>query len=231
MTKRKVNTIQEKFGFMDFDLKKPGHDEIMKWTDNNLDSILKECFEHKVIWSISERFQNKINAIPALISNLKDTIEKKDNNLAISSWKKEILQELFSWKGFGQLPTRKSLKIDDNKWEYVIQSGKYVIGFVDLYVTFSIPSLNIRGIDDANSGYKLELNHIPRWEIHWNKRGIAFEIKTEINSLGELIRQIRLYQNYMPGIDFIVISPDDSHTELLKSQNIGFYKYEPNKFL
>ena len=39
MAKPKAQTLQQKLGFFDEDLKKPKHDEIMIWLDQNIGSI------------------------------------------------------------------------------------------------------------------------------------------------------------------------------------------------
>ena len=53
------------------------------------------------------------------------------------------------------------------------------------------------------------------------------EIKTQIPSLGELIRQMRAYQNYNDRrTSYIIVSPDDRHSETLESQGFYFYKYK-----
>lgn len=85
-------------------------------------------------------------------------------------------------------------------WEYPVMSGvskQYCIGFVDMLI-------HCDGI--------------------WCD--VAVEIKTSIPSLGELIRQIRMYQQYLKKIPFVIISPDDRFQSALESQGIKFYKYE-----
>lgn len=44
MAKPKAKTLQQRLGFFDDDLKKPEHDDIIKWTDNNMDSILLKLY-------------------------------------------------------------------------------------------------------------------------------------------------------------------------------------------
>ena len=82
----------------------------------------------------------------------------------------------------------------------------YVVGFVDLYSIVAVPFIRIDGVIRENEQYKLEPNTIPRWKIGRSSLVIAFEVKTEINSLGELIRQIRLYQKYSSSLSLILLS-------------------------
>ena len=53
---------------------------------------------------------------------------------------------------------------------------------------------------------------------------INFEVKTEIKSIGELMRQINHYKTYL-NRDYYIVCPDNSSKEILKGQNIGFIKY------
>ena len=47
MTKPKANTLQQKMGFFDEDLKMPKHDELMLWLDKNIEHILNESFNNE----------------------------------------------------------------------------------------------------------------------------------------------------------------------------------------
>jgi hypothetical protein len=55
---------------------------------------------------------------------------------------------------------------------------------------------------------------------------VAIEVKTSISSVGDLIRQIQFYRNYLSGPRWIVVSPDDRPAAILKEQGIYFYKYQ-----
>ncbi|MGC4052924.1 MAG: hypothetical protein QM757_26650 [Paludibaculum sp.] len=52
----------------------------------------------------------------------------------------------------------------------------------------------------------------------------CFEVKSEIPSIGELIRQIRAYGVYQKDCLWFVVSPDDRFAGVLKRQGIGFLK-------
>jgi len=59
-----------------------------------------------------------------------------------------------------------------------------------------------------------------------NQYSIGVEIKTIMPSLGELIRQIHFYSKYKSISKWIVVSPDDRHTLILREHGIHFYKYK-----
>lgn len=94
------------------------------------------------------------------------------------------------------------------KWEPLVrmtEDGGQFIGFVDLVA-----------YQASQEGY------------------ILFEAKTKIDSLGELFRQLRLYQagyvfgQSVFGKKFIVVCPDDSNAEIIREQGFFFLKYDPN---
>lgn len=62
-----------------------------------------------------------------------------------------------------------------------------------------------------------------RWDILENQATVCFEVKTRIDSLGEVIRQIRMYQAHV-GAPFYVVCPDDRFRAALNEQKIGFIK-------
>lgn len=62
---------------------------------------------------------------------------------------------------------------------------------------------------------------------HFN---FGIEVKSEIPSVGDLIRQIHFYKQYQCTTKWIVVSPDDRYSRLLNDQGILFFKYkDPEK--
>lgn len=66
-------------------------------------------------------------------------------------------------------------------------------------------------------------------DVFVERPGKAFEIKTKIDNVGDLLRQINTYRYHLHAnlydYDWYVICPDDRFEDLLKSQDIGFIKY------
>jgi hypothetical protein len=149
MATPKIKTLQARFGFADPDLKKPAHDEIIKWLDANIEDVL--------------------------------------------------------WTVFSPKTRPKGYRV---KWEPLVtmnEEGGQFIGFADL------------------------MAYVSR-----DEHPVLFEAKTEIESLGELFRQLRLYRaGYVAGcavstLDFVVVCPDDSNAALIREQGFRFLKYDPN---
>ena len=116
--------------------------------------------------------------------------------------------------------TGETVKVTRKVWEKPVMSDKYMIGFVDLFAF-------------VGSGYSNPALPNPSYK----RCGVCFEVKTLISSLGELIRQIRMYKEYIHkkaedwGYPlFVVVSPDARFADALRSQGIEFYHYNPDPF-
>lgn len=66
-------------------------------------------------------------------------------------------------------------------------------------------------------------------DVYSRRLAISVEVKTEIPTIGDLIRQIQFYKKYMSGT-WIVVSPDSRNSEILREQGIYFFKYTLNIF-
>lgn len=109
-------------------------------------------------------------------------------------------------------------------WEYCVKDKRdFTVGFVDML--FELDVL-------ARVNWKRQPDDTFIWE--WKKPTsgsghifqIIVEVKPKIESLGELIRQIRLYESHCSNADFFVCSPDDRFRSSLGDQRIGFIKAE-----
>lgn len=82
-------------------------------------------------------------------------------------------------------------------------STKYIVGYIDVCAV-----IKFKGIDREFVLY--------------------IEIKSKIDSFGDLVRQIQTYKTYLGQNSYqkyIVISPDDKYKDALKTQNILFFHY------
>ena len=249
MAKPKAQTIQQRFGFMDDDLKKPKHDELMKWLNDSVDEKLFEWLGIPDEWTEDEISEPKTYALARKAEKVQSLQKQLDREKAspdydpyttfgnLDTSQKDIMNQKYLIekgeriskieKEFQQaseqirvspLPLKPSIRIVKKQWEEPVMSNDYIVGFVDMAVTFQLPRLNLN--------IELEENG---WNSKWNigyatDNRINFEVKTEIPSLGELIRQLNMYKSY-GAKNIFVVAPDDSHKELLQEQGIGFIKY------
>mgnify|MGYP006921367757 CR=1 FL=1 len=108
-----------------------------------------------------------------------------------------------------ELPEFPKPKINKKIWECPVTDRNYTIGFIDMKVSYWIPG---------------ELYFYPeekRFQAGVKEISSYFEVKPSIPSLGEVIRQIRMYQTYTSGRWFVV-SPDAKFKAQLLAQGIGF---------
>lgn len=66
-------------------------------------------------------------------------------------------------------------------------------------------------------------------DLYCPQLGIAIEVKSEIPTLGELIRQIHFYNKYLNVAKWIVVSPDSRVSKILKDQGICFIRYQSSQ--
>jgi len=234
MAKPRARTLQQRFGFMDNDLKAPEHDEIMLWLNDNIYEIVSRQY-----WGTSWKEDYVLEQRTLADSIIKAVLEEQESRRQ-SEWAREKadkrISELNAWDGLGDLPEVPELKLSIT-WESPVKSKEYIIGFIDMKVEWPSYSLAIGGIERLKyqyspSGqklppYRIQSDKLPHWIVReYNQYLLCFEIKTTIPSLGELIRQIHMYREYQGG-KFVIVSPDDRFKETLKQQRISFLKYDP----
>ena len=78
-------------------------------------------------------------------------------------------------------------------------NGKNIVGYLDLYCSFF---------------------------FNESKTSVLIEVKPEIFSLGDLIRQVKTYRTHMNNIASIVVSKNDNYKDILLDQGIRFFKYQ-----
>jgi hypothetical protein len=195
--------------------------------ERRFEEALKEEKEGKKVYTTSQECHAQV-------------VEKQEQLGLIQSereTKVKALSELREWKSLGAPPAKGDFLVDEVKWEFVVssqstqsatgyQTGKNVIGFIDMRVTLRIPVLGVVGLNGYGSERPLtwgQSTHSEHSLFH-----IYFEAKTRIPNLGELFRQINTYREYVKG-PFVVVSPDDKEAELIGQQNIKFIKYVPSR--
>lgn len=229
MAKPKATTLQQKFGFMDGELSTPLHDEIMLW----LDTYILEAVSNVARIPLGERDWTKVSVKGAekpisleearklSYDKVSSSLEKSQERMSCNSTSRPHIREtiqrdidlLSGWIG-PQIPEYGPMNIKRKIWESAIFApNKFMVGFMDMLAIYENPILylDISGI-------------VPKFDVFRYDQYMAFEVKPEIPSLGELIRQIRMYQSYV-DFPFCIVSPDDRFKDALASQGIKFLKY------
>lgn len=215
---------------------------LIKQNKLNLAENEEKCKKAKVL-EIKEKlsYSETSEYIESNIDRYKKNIDEDFNSLQIIE---ERLSKLKQWKGLGEIPKRNEIVIIEKPWEFPITSrstnsssgyvsGKNIIGFLDLKVTFSYTKLSVLGIDFSTQKITSEVKWTQTNEDINFKNGDSkgklvytffVEVKTKIPSLGELFRQLRMYKEYINN-EIIVVCPDGTEKKLIESQGFRFYKY------
>jgi hypothetical protein len=201
----KAKTLQERFGFSDPDLKTPKHDAIMMWLDRNIEHVLKrlDVPQWKYGWTLNEQG-----------THYRNMFEEAATKMA-ADMKIQIATEL----NLPEYPQRKIGKI----WEVPILDRTYTIGFADMRVLWTDQEVRLH-FDVCLNGINKELKYVDS-EVctleHWYQSAF-FEVKPSIPSVGELIRQLRMYRTYTGDAKWFVVSPDNRFESIIKDQGFGF---------
>lgn len=230
MAKPKAQTLQQRFGFLDDDLKKPKHDEIMLWLNNCVDEKLQEWLDVPKEWTDDEiakhrqeatgKRKEKIDNLREQLEHLKSFSSLFDKSEEEVTQKEQELKRALEPVPHACVPGKPPIKIELKLWEHPIKNQNYIVGFADMMVVYKKPYLSL-SIEFSAQGW------IEKWivtEYAEREDGVFFEVKTEIPSLGELIRQINMYRTN-GARRFFVVSPDDSYARLLKEQGIGMIRF------
>jgi hypothetical protein len=192
--KNRAHTLQEKFGFLDGDLRTPVHDAIMVWLDGEAERLAR-TFASKMS-QCSEEYIAKLRATANQMVTQDFSESAKD------------------WPGLGAPPVPKFLGVRKKTWESpIVTPSKFTVGFVDMEVIVEYEVLDY--------SWSNQPRELPSWKLWRQSATILFEVKSSIPSVGEVIRQIRLYQEYKDGI-YVVVSPDTRFASILRGQGIHF---------
>lgn len=150
---------------------------------------------------------------------------------------------------FKTIPQRERIKIVNLSWELPVTSqnvnqrngyvgAKYIIGFIDLKIDIAMPRLSINEGEfdyDPNRQYEHRAAIINKYldRFTWRQTKVPIpiyvEVKTKIDSLGVLFRQLNTYKQYNKG-NYLVVCPDDRHKQTIEEQGFLFFKYDRNLF-
>lgn len=118
----------------------------------------------------------------------------------------------------------------ETRFEVPVTTGReYIVGFVDVRATVTYPRLAVEHLryDSIHPRDIIGTEDDPLLAFYYPEgRGqetIYFEAKPRIPSLGELLRQIRTYQEYVRG-RFVVVSPDTRFRQVIEDQGIEFWE-------
>lgn len=133
------------------------------------------------------------------------------------SWDQHSVAAWMKFKPQIQLKEWPGVTVVKKVWEKPILSFARELGparcegFADLAVLIQCP--RVREYHEYSKGWDVEVFCDEQW--------LFFEVKPKIESLGELIRQLRRYEVYTRG-RWVVVSPDAQYATLLREQGFEF---------
>ncbi len=237
MAEPRARTLQERMGFRDDELKTPKHDEIMLWLDANIQIVMDELHGPIGDWDVKEvsfiqkeyleRASGMANKFKQQGEWASEEVKKNSASYAASRIKSCTEGQLrwSSWAGLGTPDRARRLQVLRKTWERPVTTGRdnnYVVGFIDLQVvTIHGVRLNVAADLDYEGVFKAD----PEWRETTDTETWNLEVKSSIPSLGELIRQISFYRQYVEAAHWVVVCPDTRFREPLMSQGILLVQY------
>lgn len=237
MARKKIDVSQTNFGFPDEKLH-PSHDEMVLWIKKNAKTIAQDVLAWDETWepSIVERLKNDLHdqyskennppknptatatkdtlaAFDALIANAPVETEEIANHQHSDHSISEILDDIVN-------PPDRILEVKTEIERPILKyhiSKPTIVGYIDIVISARTTQLSI-----------FKKDGVPQWRTQWtNAQTFSLDAKTEIRSLGELLRQFKSYQVYWPGMQFYIVSPDTRFAEDIIDEGFGFIEY-PN---
>jgi hypothetical protein len=234
---KRPKTLIERFGFKDLDLTTPEHDRMLLWLLDRTNCI--EMLENLEI----------ISKQPILFLVRPNSSSFYYEQIICDwSWEKESCSGVCAKKGWFSNETelhenmklrsdgtRKNFVFNRNrskdiicedfietKAEYpIIGYNKFNIGFVDVAICIKDPRA-FRLVEDKSCCFSV-------WPFnladHVSTK-LYVEIKPQVASIGELIRQINMYRSHLSIGNWVVMTKTPNLKEVLASQNIYHYEFK-----
>ena len=229
--------------FRDQDLLHPEHDTIMEWLvkwAKKPDNVL-ELFAPAHPW-------RRLNVTHALTSDAFAGMEalSKPQRIVESYFASDQRPSMVDVSSAWPDEPNRRLKVDELLWEQPVKDARGgLLGFVDLLCSVRVSWALLRCVerrykvvpgDPAQSrhrGFDFEAvgEEFLRWEQTEIEQKVAFEVKTAIPSIGELMRQINLYRSSETcgsALFAVVAPPNERAAAVCRSQGVAFVPYQPS---
>lgn len=217
----KFQTLMQRYGYSDPDLKTPGHDQILFWLKENVAEVVRPLVKFPD-WQPDNVSNLRASAKKAIQSRIEFLQEWRDETLSeangittrskaegnqryatLSAKAQKIQDEIERLRTLPDLPEppAPTFKVSETRDERPICTGvgaNVIVGFIDamawcLHSEFLTYS---GGGAQTKWDRSLEGWKDPAWSNKTSEMTIGFEIKTSIPSYGELMRQVNTYRQY-----------------------------------
>lgn len=252
-----INTRNRQLGlaFDDADLRKLGHDDIMLWlTDwvkdaSNLHRLLKPAYR-QIGTSVEQRLTPDADRFMKTLpyveqQGITDAMKNYPLRAALAGL---AAPDVSVW---GEDPAIQISLSKNPVWELPLKDDrKIIIGYCDLYCELEISDILVRQItryfritrqDPQPPFYRqwtAEFDHEDYSQSQQSRRHVVFfEVKSEIKSVGELLRQLQLYRSSVPlrntlpeqyGSLVVVAPPHNSAASICRENGFDFLEFRPH---
>jgi hypothetical protein len=132
-------------------------------------------------------------------------------------------------EAFQRANTRPEPRVHSRSLECVLTSHtgyrdayQKIVGYADLVVQLALPVV-VAQWERRPEGEVLQGFTIG-WRSDADRYTLVVEAKSQMPTVGELLRQINLYRTAMHG-SYVVVAPDCNYTEVLREQGVAFVRY------
>ncbi|MFZ6758141.1 hypothetical protein ACO0K9_13105 [Undibacterium sp. Ji50W] len=182
-------------GLWDSEVSKPNHDTITLWAHKHAEMLARQY-----VTTYADHFNERgIDLLP--------------------DWPHALLERN---PELGMPPPKCPTLVSKRELEAVLRgrsegASRYnpILGYGDLLLHCEA---HVLGTIESERPRKKE------WWVETMRFQILVEVKTELPTLGELMRQLNLYRESVRHV--IVVAPDEKYAELLSEQGILFVRYD-----
>lgn len=252
MAKRNQNIVQQQFGFPDEDLKTSLHDEIVLWLKQNALDLTKqitnwsEHLDTTQVQRAEDSFRSELEKLKQhLEGDINESLQRmSEEDAETESYRsffrksaleriegqKKCLEQIKVWPGIERPPLRK-IEVE-TRLEVPIIRERYktfdIVGYADIVFAVSTEWPILFGLPKNESGqfkHDVDLREKTKWQMRRHEPyKIAFDAKSKIPSLGELVRQLNTYKSFCTW-PFYVVCPDDRFATEISDEGFGFIRY------
>jgi hypothetical protein len=231
------STLQSRFGFQDSDLTTPQHDSILLWLLDHAEDVIRYLPDRTVDLTAIHRAWLE-EQLRELRYYRKQNTHDDDADKKITACRKQIEDLPAAW--IYPVP----LTIVQKRSEQPVLNGTFPIGFVDLFIETKgeepVISTSSSDVDKWEAALDSDPD-LPGYCLFKVQEHYYFEIKSRIPSLGEMIRQLRMYEQYIPNparqysssrtnSRLGVVSPDRRFAREIRNEGFFFVPLSPSVF-
>lgn len=240
-------TFQMKMAFMDEDLKRPKHDDIMFWLT---EQVKQPANVRGLIPALP--YQRLALYDHRLEAEAEEAVKAKDKPWTSFQSGDRETKEYLRKEPWPNEP-EPLLKFGEVTWEVPLKENNRTVAFADLLAEYEYcGSLNRWHTTFYNARYIAGSSpYSGRWEYEESRKApsytqtpaklsIYFEVKTAISSVGELMRQLNFYATteQFKGSSYrdeqapllVVVAPAHAEAEsVCRAHGYGFMRYEPDQ--